>query len=144
MTLTKYDASAIAIHRMSAATQTGEYQVYLAADVDAALDTSMRTQETLAKNVNDGLLEIRELRAEVERLTALSTIDKQANDEYREIRAANLAVIHDLTQQLATALRAVWEEAAKVAESWIGEMDHDDQTCRCIAIDLRAQAKGKP
>ena len=38
MSLTTYDASAIAIHRMSAATKTGEYQVYLAADVEALLD----------------------------------------------------------------------------------------------------------
>jgi hypothetical protein len=42
-------------------------------DQDAALraqvETSMQVQETLAKNVNDGLLEIRGLRAKVERLT---------------------------------------------------------------------------
>jgi len=40
------------------------------------------------------------LTAKVEAVEALSVIDKQANDEYRDIRAANLAVIHTLTAKV--------------------------------------------
>ncbi len=39
------------------------------------------------------------LTTRVRELEALSVIDRQANDEYREIRAANLAVIHTLTAE---------------------------------------------
>lgn len=64
------------------------YEYYKAKDVawlvtDAALraqiDQSMRIQETLAKNVNEGLLKIRDLRARVEALQqALASIEKDA------------------------------------------------------------------
>ena len=73
-------------------------------DTDAALrtqlDASMRRQETLAKNVNDGLLEVRAVRAEVEGLgqhkRIADTLMLEGSQKIDELRAQLAAGIEAL------------------------------------------------
>ena len=53
--IVKYDATAIAIHRMSAATKTGEYQVYLADDVDPLITLLRQREEEVGLLQHEGI-----------------------------------------------------------------------------------------
>jgi hypothetical protein len=59
---------------------------------------------------HDSGQQLEALTAKCEKLEQIQVIDKNNNDEYREIRAANLAVIHALTAKLA-ALQLHWSTA---------------------------------
>ena len=61
--------------------------------------------------------QLSDLTAKCEKLEQIQVIDKNNNDEYREIRAANLAVIHTLTAKLA-ALQLHWTSEKPTVPGW--------------------------
>jgi hypothetical protein len=61
--------------------------------------------------------QVDDLTAKCEKLEQIQVIDKNNNDEYREMRAANLAVIHALTAKLA-ALQLHWTSEKPTVPGW--------------------------